>query len=69
MCAGAIVNARIPTVVFGCSDPEAGAVHTLYKLFEDPRLNHRAEVIAGVRAESAAELLTSFFSDLRENKD
>jgi tRNA(adenine34) deaminase len=67
MCAGAIINARIPIVVFGCSDPKAGAVHTLYKLLGDPRLNHRAEVISGVRAESAADLLTSFFAELRKN--
>jgi tRNA(adenine34) deaminase len=69
MCAGAIINARIPIVVFGCSDPKAGAVHTLYKLLEDPRLNHRAEVISGVRAESAADLLTTFFTGLRKKKE
>ncbi len=68
MCAGAIINARIPVVVFGCSDPKAGAVHTLYKLLEDTRLNHRAEVISGVGAEKAANLLSSFFADLRTKK-
>lgn len=69
MCAGAIINARIPVVVFGCSDPKAGAVHTLYKLLEDSRLNHRAEVISGVCAENAANLLSSFFADLRKKKN
>ncbi len=65
MCAGAIVNARIPVVIYGCDDPKAGAVRTLYALLEDPRLNHRCEVIPGVRAERAANLLKSFFSELR----
>jgi tRNA(adenine34) deaminase len=69
MCAGAIINARIPVVVFGCSDPKAGAVHTLYTLLEDSRLNHRAEVISGVCAENAANLLSSFFADLRKKKN
>jgi tRNA(adenine34) deaminase len=69
MCAGAIINARIPVVVFGCSDPKAGAVHTLYRLLEDSRLNHRAEVISGVCAENAANLLSSFFADLRKKKN
>jgi tRNA(adenine34) deaminase len=65
MCAGAIVNARIPLVVYGCDDPKAGAVRTLYALLEDPRLNHRAEVIKGVLAEEAAALLKEFFARLR----
>ncbi len=55
-------------VVFGCSDPKAGAVQTLYNLLEDPRLNHRAEVLSGVRGEEASRLLTSFFSNLRDHK-
>src|SRR6187431_2489498 len=49
MCAGAIVLARIPRVVFGATDPKAGAATTLYRLLDDARLNHRAEVIAGVQ--------------------
>ena len=61
MCAGAIVNARIPRLVYGCDDPKAGAVRTLYQLCEDARLNHRVEVTAGVLAEQCAELLRSFF--------
>lgn len=67
MCAGAIVNARVPKVIYGCDDPKAGAVKTLYKLLEDPRLNHRCEVISGVRAEKAASLLSSFFATLRRS--
>ena len=61
MCAGAIVNARIPRLVYGCDDPKAGAVRTLYQLCEDARLNHRVEVTPGVLAEACAELLRSFF--------
>jgi tRNA(adenine34) deaminase len=65
MCAGAIINSRVPRVVYGCQDPKAGAVRTLYKLLEDPRLNHRAEVISGVCASEASELLKTFFAKLR----
>lgn len=65
MCAGAIVNARVPRVVYGCDDPKAGAVRSVYGLLEDPRLNHRAEIVSGVRGERAAELLTQFFAGLR----
>jgi tRNA(adenine34) deaminase len=61
MCAGAIVNARIPRLIYGCDDPKAGAVHTLFQLCNDPRLNHRAEVTQGVLADECAELLRSFF--------
>lgn len=61
MCAGAIVNARVPRLVYGCDDPKAGAVRTLFQLCEDQRLNHRVEVIAGVLAEECGELLTRFF--------
>lgn len=61
MCAGAVVNARIPRLVYGCDDPKAGAVRTLYQLCEDQRLNHRVQVTAGVRAEECARLLSDFF--------
>jgi tRNA(adenine34) deaminase len=61
MCAGAIVNSRIPRLVYGCDDPKAGAVRTLYQLCEDARLNHRVEVTSGVLAEECAELLRAFF--------
>ena len=65
MCAGAIVNARVPRLVYGCDDPKAGAVRTLYQVCTDPRLNHRVAVTAGVLAEECAELLRSFFRDQR----
>jgi tRNA(adenine34) deaminase len=65
MCAGAIVNARIPKLIYGCADPKAGAVQSLYQLCSDPRLNHRVEIIAGVLAEECATLLTSFFAAKR----
>ncbi|MBN2447226.1 MAG: nucleoside deaminase [Phycisphaerae bacterium] len=61
MCAGAIVLARIPRVVFGATDEKAGACGSLFRITEDPRLNHRAETIGGVLAEPAAELLREFF--------
>src|SRR5690349_6541583 len=51
MCAGALVNARVERLVYGADDPKAGAVRTLYQLLEDPRLNHRLEVVSGVRVE------------------
>jgi len=65
MCAGAIVNARIPTVVYGAADPKAGAAGTLYNILDDDRLNHRCEVIPGVRKDECAGLLTGFFEALR----
>ncbi len=68
MCAGAIVNARIPRVVYGCDDPKAGAVRTLYNLLEDTRLNHRCDVVSGVMAVEASHQLTSFFQNLRAAK-
>jgi len=61
MCAGAIVNARMPRLVYGCADPKAGAVRTLFQLCEDDRLNHRVEVSAGVLADECSALLTDFF--------
>jgi tRNA(adenine34) deaminase len=66
MCAGAIGQARIPTLVYGAADPKAGAVHTLYRLLEDARLNHRCLVVPGVLAEECARLLTQFFQQQRE---
>lgn len=65
MCAGAIVQARVPLVVYGCTDRKAGACHTLYQITSDPRLNHRCEVIGGVLAEQCASLLSSFFAAKR----
>src|ERR1700748_700815 len=57
MCAGAILQARIPTVVYGATDPKAGAVHTLYQITSDPRLNHRATVLGGVLQEDCRGIL------------
>ena len=65
MCAGAIVQARIRRLVFGCPDPKGGAVQSLYRICDDPRLNHRVEVAAGVSAERCAALLKNFFAALR----
>ncbi len=65
MCAGAIVQARIPTVVYGATDPKAGAVHTLYNLLDDPRLNHRCLIVSGVLAEACGEILSRFFQQQR----
>ena len=65
MCAGALVNARVRRVVFGCANPKAGAVASLYQICSDPRLNHRLEVVAGVRADECAALLKEFFEGLR----
>jgi tRNA(adenine34) deaminase len=66
MCAGALVNARVRRLYFGCDDPKAGAVRTLYNLVDDPRLNHRVEVVPGVLAAEGAALLRAFFSRLRQ---
>jgi len=65
MCAGAILNARIPRVVFGAWDEKAGAVGSIHDLLRDRRLNHRVEVIAGVEAEACAALLVEFFASKR----
>ena len=65
MCAGALVNARVARVVYGCADPKAGAVDTLYAIGQDPRLNHRFIVERGVLAEACAGALRAFFAGLR----
>lgn len=65
MCAGAIVLARIPRVVYGAADPKAGAVQSLYQLLSDSRLNHRAELVSGVLADQCGGLLSRFFEDKR----
>jgi len=65
MCAGAIVLARIPRVVYGARDPKAGAVRTLYRLLEDERLNHRCEVVEGVCEAECAAALQDFFRERR----
>ncbi|HTV21635.1 MAG TPA: nucleoside deaminase [Polyangiaceae bacterium] len=65
MCAGAMVNARLGRLVFGASDPKAGAIVSLYRLAEDARLNHRFPVTAGCAPEASVELLRQFFRALR----
>lgn len=65
MCAGAIMNARIPRVVFGAWDEKAGAVGSVYDVLRDRRLNHTVEVVAGVEAEACGKLLTEFFAGKR----
>jgi tRNA(adenine34) deaminase len=65
MCAGAVVQARLPLVVYGCTDPKAGACETLYRITSDPRLNHRARVVGGVLADRCAAVLTDFFEARR----
>lgn len=65
MCAGAIVLARIPLVVYGAADPKAGAVHSLFGLLGEARLNHQADVVSGVLAQPCGAILTDFFSARR----
>ena len=69
MCAGALVNARIRRLTYGCDDPKAGAARTLYRLLDDARLNHQVAVVPGVLAEESAALLKSFFLRLRRPAD
>lgn len=66
MCAGAVVNARLPMVVYGATDPKAGACGTLFRIPTDPRLNHRAVVLGGVLADRCGAVLTDFFRRKRE---
>ena len=65
MCAGAMVQARVPTLVYGASDPKAGAVDSLYQLLGDPRLNHRVQVVRGVLLGPCSAILTRFFQEQR----
>jgi tRNA(adenine34) deaminase len=65
MCAGALVNARVARLVYGCFNPKAGAVATLYTIATDGRLNHRMQVTSGVLADECAALLREFFEALR----
>jgi tRNA(adenine34) deaminase len=65
MCAGAILQARIPTVVFGADDPKTGAVQSLFELLNDTRLNHRCSVISGVLSEQCGFALSQFFQRQR----
>lgn len=67
MCAGAAVTARVTEIIFGAVDPKAGAVHSLYRIASDERLNHRAMVIPGVLGKESAALLTAFFRPRRKS--
>ena len=67
MCAGAALAARLDLVAFGCADPKAGALGSLYNLGSDPRLNHELTVIDGVRAEECGALLREFFVSRRQS--
>ena len=68
MCAGALVNARLGRLIYGASDPKAGACCTLFNIPEDHRLNHRVTMIGGVEEDRCAELLRSFFRRRRAEK-
>lgn len=65
MCAGAILQSRIPRVVYGARDPKGGAVHSLYELLNDSRFNHECDVTDGILADECGTILTSFFKAIR----
>lgn len=69
MCAGAMVHVRLARVVFGAPDPKAGAAGGAMNLLQHPTLNHRCEVVAGVRAEECRSMLREFFAEKRRKKD
>lgn len=69
MCAGALVNARVPRVVWGCDDPKAGATKTLYTIGSDARLNHSFECVPSVLSDACSSLLTEFFAAIRSKND
>ncbi|ASF37646.1 tRNA-specific adenosine deaminase [Halobacillus halophilus] len=68
MCTGAILQSRIPRVVYGAKDPKAGCAGTLMNLLEDDRFNHRAEVVPGLLEDMCGQLLTDFFRKIRSQK-
>ena len=68
MCAGAILQSRVPRVVYGARDIKAGCVDSLYRLLNDPRFNHECSVTEGVMAEECGQILTDFFKALRDRK-
>ena len=65
MCAGAMIQARIPRLVYGANDPKAGAVRTYFQILSNPSLNHQVEITAGVLADECAEVIQSFFAKRR----
>jgi tRNA(adenine34) deaminase len=66
MCAGAMIHARLARLVFGTSDPKAGSAGSIYNVLTDPRLNHRVEVVSGIREHACASLLQGFFAQRRK---
>jgi tRNA(adenine34) deaminase len=66
MCAGAVIQARVPRLVYGADDPKGGAVRTCFQILSDPRLNHQVEVTSGVLAAECAAVIQSFFSERRQ---
>jgi tRNA(adenine34) deaminase len=68
MCAGALVLARVPRVVYGCDDPKAGAVRSLFAIGQDPRLNHRFELVPGVLGDACSLQLSAFFEGIRARR-
>ena len=69
MCAGAILSSRIKKLIYGAVDPKAGAVHSLYQVLSDPRLNHSVQVVGGVMAVESSTLLKKFFTQLRNGNE
>src|ERR1035438_8287082 len=69
MCAGAMIQARLSRVVYGCDDPKGGAVRSCFEILTDPRLNHQVQVSPGVRAAECAALIQSFFAARRQVRD
>jgi tRNA(adenine34) deaminase len=65
MCAGAIIQARVPRLVYGCDDPKGGAVRSCFEILSHPRLNHRVEVTSGVLSADCADIIQSFFAERR----
>ena len=65
MCAGAMIQARIARLIYGCDDPKGGAARTCFKIFEHPALNHRVQVLGGVLAEECAGVMQNFFAARR----
>jgi tRNA(adenine34) deaminase len=65
MCAGAMIQARVPRLVYGAVDPKGGAVHTCFQILSDPRLNHQVEITSGVLAADCAAVIQAFFSERR----
>jgi tRNA(adenine34) deaminase len=65
MCAGAMIQARIARLVYGCDDPKGGAVHSCFEIFSHPAINHRVEVLGGVRTNECAQTMQDFFAARR----